>query len=52
MHERMNEGTPGLFTLISEGQYSDVSINTSSGNSLSVKMSAKDRVTRKAAGAV
>lgn len=52
MHERMNEGTPGLFTLSSGGQYSDVSINTSSGNSLSVKMSAKDRVTRKAAGAV
>ena len=50
MHERMNECTPELFTLSSGGQYSDVSINTSSGNSLSVKMSAKDRVTRKLQG--
>ena len=51
MHEWMNECTPGLFTLSSGGRYSDVSINTSSGNSASVKMSAKDSH-KKAAGGV
>lgn len=34
MHEWMNECTPGLFVLSSGVQYSDVSINVSSGNSV------------------
>jgi hypothetical protein len=50
MHEWMNECTPGLFILSSGVQFSDVSINASSGNSVSVRMSTKDRAARKLGG--